>query len=430
MAYAACLLYLFVVYIRPGEIIPGWIGFPFLEIAGAIAVVAGVVSLVLAPRKFADLPADWCVLGFCGAAVLSSPANGWFGGIWFTTLALLPVLLSYLLIRISVQRVPQLRMLMTLIILMTLFQAVNGIVQYHTGTGFGGSTAFTGLATPDEAVPEEDIEKRVRGTGIFGDPNDLALSLVVVLPFLYSRLLNKDRSLAGAVASAASIGVIVYALVLTQSRGGLLGMGVLSAAYAYRRFKSTVAVVVAVALLGIVLAAGPSRFQQLEASEDSAQGRIQSWAEGLQMFRSRPILGVGFANYTEYNELVAHNSFVHSFAELGFVGGYFFVGLFYWMLLGNGATKDIAGGRESTLALDAWASGLGLLTCVCFLSRQYSPAVFVPLAIGAARVAVERTSDENVREKLGAGWGRLAFISAGVLVGTYVLVRVFAVWSS
>jgi len=33
MAYLACLVYIAVTYVRPGEIIPGWIGFPFLEIA-------------------------------------------------------------------------------------------------------------------------------------------------------------------------------------------------------------------------------------------------------------------------------------------------------------------------------------------------------------------------------------------------------------
>lgn len=76
MAYIACLVYIGIIYIRPGEIIPGWLGFPFLQIAGVIVALSAALSFVLEPRKFADLPNDRSFLGFCLAIILSRPSTG------------------------------------------------------------------------------------------------------------------------------------------------------------------------------------------------------------------------------------------------------------------------------------------------------------------------------------------------------------------
>ena len=52
------------------------------------------------------------------------------------------------------------------------------------------------------------------------------------------------------------------------------------------------------------------------------------------MLKSHPLTGVGYDQYTEYHYAVAHNSFVHTFAELGLIGAYIFVGMFYWYFKG------------------------------------------------------------------------------------------------
>jgi len=327
MAYLACLVYIAVTYVRPGEIIPGWIGFPFLEIAAGFAIVAALVSLALNPRGFANLPNDWCFLGYGVAIVLSRPANGWLGGGYVALLAILPLIWFYFLIRLAVQTEAQLRGLITVITLLTLFQAGNGILQYHTGMGLGGSTAHVRVEYDPETGDEVEEIKRVRGTGIFGDPNDLAMSLIVVTPFLFSAVISRLSGFLRRILAVGAIVVLGYALVLTQSRGGFLGFAALIATYSYRRFGRLAAVVAGILAVVVMLAAGPSRLQEIDSTEASAQGRIQSWAAGLQMLKSQPILGVGYGNFGEYNEITAHNSFVHSFAELGVIGGVCFVGL-------------------------------------------------------------------------------------------------------
>ena len=125
-------------------------------------------------------------------------------------------------------------------------------------------------------------------------------------------------------------------------------------------------------------------------------------------------------------QLVAHNSFMHSAAELGLVGMYCFVGLFYWLFVTTGAARNVEGAAASPLALDCWASGIGTLVCVCFLSRQYSPVLYVPIARGAVRVAVDRKPGTPDAFWTRAVWLWLLLLTAGSLVVIYIAVRLFA----
>ncbi|MEW5983883.1 MAG: O-antigen ligase family protein [Acidobacteriota bacterium] len=433
MSYALTLAYVALLYVRPGELVREWAGIPFVAATGLLAAITSVWSLFLRPRAFADLPNDWCFFGFVGAATLSIPANGWIGGSYYTLLALLPLLLLYLLIRLAVRTPQQLRGLIILLVALTLFQGVNGVVQYWTGVGFGDSTAYAErYEQTDEDLlgqTEVTVERRVRGTGIFGDPNDLAMSLVMVFPFLFTAILTREPGNMRRVAALAALGLLAYALLLTQSRGGLVGLAALGAAYLYRRSGRVAPVVAVVVIAGFLLAAGSGRLREMRSSEASAQGRIQAWSAGLQMLKAKPVLGVGYDAYTEHHELVAHNSFVHTFAELGLVGGYFFIGMFFWLYVGNGAGRNVADAASSAFARDIWASAVGMTVCALFLSRQYSPVLYVILAMGAARISVERKSERLEPIQKRSDWGALAGLTAAAVVAAYVAVRLLAVWS-
>jgi hypothetical protein len=73
----------------------------------------------------------------------------------------------------------------------------------------------------------------------------------------------------------------------------------------------------------------------------------------------------GSARYTEFNDLVAHNSFVHTLGELGLLGSFCFVGMGYWFFINTGRAIGEQGGWGE----DLWQSGLGLAVCAMFLSR-------------------------------------------------------------
>jgi O-antigen ligase len=55
----------------------------------------------------------------------------------------------------------------------------------------------------------------------------------------------------------------------------------------------------------------------------------------LSKSKLSPMFGIGWNTYQEYTHgYVAHNSFVQIFVEYGFLGGAFFVGLFYLLVSG------------------------------------------------------------------------------------------------
>jgi hypothetical protein len=304
----------------------------------------------------------------------------------------------------------------------------------------------TGGDNPDSLdTPGGGEVARIRGTGIFGDPNDLAMALLIAFPFLFTAVLDAGTGMLRRLLALALLAVLLYAVFLTQSRGGFMGLAVLGAAYVYRRIGRTTALVAAVLLLVLVLMA-PGRLREVTSSEESAQFRIQAWNIGFELLKSKPVLGVGTGEFMTFHNRVAHNSFVHVFAETGLVGLFFFVGMFYWFFVTNGPLRNVAGAVDSPLARDLWASCLGLVVCACFLSRQYVPILYIPLALGAARVTIAQADDEQPGEPVPAtsvgtsiaeaaavdvarwwDWPVQGAVTVGVVLAAYAAIRTLGV---
>ena len=429
MAYLLCLVYVVIVYVRPAEIVPQWASLPIAQTAGVVGAVVAAFSVYLRPRPVLNSPVDWCFIGFCLASIASNPANGWFGGGYVAFLDLLPLACFYFLVRLTVETRRQLRGLIVLLIALSLFQAVNGIVQYHTGTGIGGSTAIADRVQTEDESGEPARIMRIRGTGIFNDPNDLAMSMLVVFPFILTGILSPRPGALRRMIGLAAIGVLGYALYLTQSRGGFIGFAALSAAYLYRRTSRWLAIAAAIAIFATVLAVGSRRGEVIDASEGSAQGRVQAWSAGIEMLKTNPLFGVGYDQFVEHHDRVAHNSFVHTFAETGMIGAYCLVGVFFYFLVGNGARRNVSNAAQSTLARDIWASGIGVIACAWFLSRQYIPVLYLPAAMGADRITVEQDPDAQSPLLSAGDWTTVAVITVVLLLVVYVLVRSLALWS-
>src|SRR5262249_53378131 len=156
--------------------IDGWETVPFAGVVAAVAAVCAAGSLALRPRRFWDVPQDWFVIGFFVAIVASNAAWGWVGGAFQAFVAMAPAGLAYFLLRIAVESPRQLRLVGYTLVALTLWHAANGVVQFHTGVGLGGivPVAANSFDTDEEGTALET--QRVRGTGIFNDPNDLALA--------------------------------------------------------------------------------------------------------------------------------------------------------------------------------------------------------------------------------------------------------------
>src|SRR5262245_61928373 len=128
-------------------------------------------TIFVRPRRIAISAMDGYVLLFWLAIVVSNLAWGWFGGAYMGVIEFMPVVFFYILVRVAIDTPERLRGFAHVFVFLNVLLAINGIVQYHTGFGIGNVTTV-------------GLENRIRGTGIFHDPNDLGMTLVMAVPLL------------------------------------------------------------------------------------------------------------------------------------------------------------------------------------------------------------------------------------------------------
>jgi hypothetical protein len=421
VAYLFLTGYLALIYIRPGEILPALAGLPIVMIYSLIALAVVVVTQLHRPWTLFDIPHDWALLCLSVAVVVSNLAWGWFDGAYRAAITFLPAIFTYFLIRLAVTTPGQLRRIVRLVIVLSLFQAANGIVQFHTGTGLGGVT------TIEHSGDSVEEDPRIRGTGIFQDPNDLAMALLIAVPFLLTDLFSRTGSAARRALSASALVPIVLAILYTGSRGGMLGFVMILVLFSARRYGRLAGATVAILAIVLTTALGSAtRIAEMDSREESAQGRVQAWSVGLGLFKTHPIFGVGFGRFTEFHERVAHNSFVHVLAELGLAGILPAVAAVYWFFKGlrPQSTAPDSAKRDASLGRDLVLVGAGFFASALFLSRQYVPITYLVLGLGASQAALARPTVRSTSRD--AAW--IAVLTAAGIFGIYVAVRVLAVW--
>ena len=412
MLYACLLLYVTLIYVRPAEIVPEWATIPFVDILTWISGVIAIFSLVAKPRRILNLPQDKLLLAFWAIIAISS-FKVWLTGVFYSWMAFMPAVVCYFLIRMGVSSRRQLNGLIYLLIALNIFLAINGVVQYHTGVGLGNTTMQL---------------DRIYGTGIFNDPNDLGMTFVTVIPLLMMVIGRSSTWFIFRALSVAGLAVVLLALYYTNSRGAVIGIAAAMVCFSFLRYRTASATIAAAALLSVIVVAAPSRGTDLDAGESSAQSRVQSWAEGWNMLKTHPLTGVGYDQYLEYHNKVAHNSFVHTFAELGLIGAFCFVGMFYWhfkgMRLMPTDTPESASWRRALMA-----SAVGMLTCGWFLSRQYVPIFYVMLAVGACAATISVPAENRTGLHSGpSDFAAIAVLTVAGVVLVYVSIRTLAMW--
>jgi hypothetical protein len=252
------------------------------------------------------------------------------------------------------------------------------------------------------------IAGRVRFRGILEDPNELAwtISMGVPLAFAFRERRRTEGRLALLVVTVMLAGMCV---IMTKSRSGQLALAAVLAVYFLRRFGkrgvfAAVPVVVTLLLLG-----GRSG----QEADESSMERLESWAEGLQMWRENPVLGVGFGQFSEHHYLTAHNSFMLTLAEMGPLGLLLWTGCIY--LAAKILIRMQIDLRDRPEAIDArsWSTALlaslvGMVISAAFLSLAYHTALWIYLGLVGALYAAVRQHEPGWR--VGFGWRDLMLL--------------------
>lgn len=254
--------------------------------------------------------------------------------------------------------------------------------------------------------------------GMFGNPNEMALHLVMMTPIVISLCLA-SKSIFSRIVYLSSAILFVAANVITFSRGGFLGLLASSMVLAWKlgrknRMKVTLASL-AIGFLVIVAAPGNYGLRLLSIFIPSLDpvGSADARREGLItsiIVTIRNPWGIGIGNSPVFgaHNLQTHNAFTQVSAELGVLGlaAYLVFIISPFRKLGAIERELYGNGRYGwfyLLSIGLQASIIGYMVSSFFASVAYNWFIYYLIAYAVAfrRVyALENKSDEEGRGHL------------------------------
>ena len=273
--------------------------------------------------------------------------------------------------------------------------------------------------------------KQIRYIGIFNDPNDMGMFLVMNLPFA-AYFFIASKGWMSKLVSLTVFGLLLLGIYWTGSRGSMIGAFAVFFAFFYIRYGKVKAMLVAAMAVPAGFIALMS-FRAIDDKDASAMDRLTAWYEGIQMVKYRPLFGFGKNRFLEYHPKVAHNSFVTIMSELGTIGYTlwmaFFIFVFY-MLFRIRRMPDIPGEageslrQEKTLSLYLTVSMIGFAVTAFFISRSYAMFLYIFAAVvSASFYRLRHKYPELPLAFKGADVGRVFVMSMFSLLCLYLLLK-------
>lgn len=320
VAFAGLFIFTFLLYARPQEMFPElFAGFPLVKIVAISTLLAYLIAKLTAGERLTIWPLELtlvlviALLGLLFTPIAAAPQDS----LNVLLDVFLKVVIIFLLMINLINTAGRLRAIMKLSVICGTALAVFALFSYLTG-----NFMFEG----------KKVTNRVAGivAGMFGNPNDLALSLDLLLPLCVAFALSSrgwKRTAYFVCAAILAVGVVV-----TFSRGGFLGLVALSLVLLWKlsRRNRGLTIVAFLVATGFFLVAMPNGYSNrlttiFSIEEDqtgSAQARRELLDRALQVASNHVLIGVGMGNFHIYSihEQVAHNSYLEISAELGVAG--------------------------------------------------------------------------------------------------------------
>jgi len=320
-----------VLFLRPAELFPELEGFPFYEglLLGCLLIAGPSLALHFRWQALVRQPITLCVTGMFVAIILSHATHFYIGGIAESAEQFFKTLIYYALLITIVNSPRRLESYLLNVTICMALMCILCLFDFWDVLDFEGIVHLQDTQGHDEEGMPIYVD-RMRGLGIFHDPNDLAMAIVAAGTLCLYQLMNRAHGFFR-FAWIVPVILLTVALLETKSRGGLLAAG--CAALTLSQFIFGPKIAMTLAILGAVaIPALAGRSGEIDLEDGgTAHERITMWKEGFHALKSPDLLfGVGQGMYAEIADLVAHNSFVHAFVELGTVGGTFFFGCFYF----------------------------------------------------------------------------------------------------
>ena len=256
-----------------------------------------------------------------------------------------------------------------------------------------------------------------RLTGFSEDPNHLGVMAALPLLFLTALIVGTRTRHRWLLAGLA--GILLVAVLLTQSRSGLLGIGIgvlmLLGWYRRRFFNAPVVVALVVLAAGglYVASAKTAQLEQLiksrtSTTDRSSQAHVEFYGLIVPVLEQSPLFGIGINNFAVYYQFQTgradfgpHSFYVATLTEMGIVGALVWAVFLLWVasrlrvLLRAGRARSQLDG-DATLSAVARGLSAGFVATlvgnVFYLTMIFSGFYVILLLILAAPAAfgVER----------------------------------------
>jgi uncharacterized membrane protein YwzB len=414
LAYAGIFLFTVVLYARPAEFYPSRLT-ASLALIIALATLAFFIPTQLSLEgTLTARPAEvnlvllFCLTGLLSIPLAINPPVAWqeFSGTFIRCVVMFIVIVNV------VRTKARLKGLLFLALAAGLWLSVEAINQYREGL-----------------MLVEGYRAGGKGSGIFGNTNDMALHVVTVFPITIA-LLFGSKGIARKLFYGTCTALLLGGLVLSYSRGAFLSLIVVTIFVGMKIGpRHRLGVVMAVLLLGAAaLLLAPDKYggrllSIFDSSLDpggSADARRGELWRSLYVAIRHPLLGIGMGNYQaemSYRGLVTHNSYTQVAAEMGAaaVACYtmFIVAPFRKLgQIGRETFETRSNSNYYYLAVGLQASLLGYMVSSFFLSVAYVWYVYYLVAFAVClrrlyeaetgKAVVVETRKERKRKKVHA----------------------------
>ena len=372
LTYIALFLFTVVLYARPSEFYPGPMTASLAFIVGVITLAIFVITqlslegnLTSRPREI-NLVLVFFVLGLLSIPLAIRPNEAWeeFNDTFIRCVVIFIVLVN------AVRTEKRLKGLLLLTIAVSIWLSVAAINDYRLG-----------LSTV------EGYRVAGRGSGIFGNANDMALHLVTIVPIAVALFFGSRGAVRKTLFAACSV-LMIAAIVLTYSRGGFIGVlcALIFLAWKVGRHRRLPVIISGVILMVGVLALAPGNYwtrllsifvPNLDAV-GSSDARREALYRSIWTALRHPLLGIGMGNFhiVSDREMVSHNAYTQVAAEMGMTALVVYVMFIVSPLrkLGQIASETFTNRANSDyyyLAVGLQASLIGYMVSSFFASVAY-----------------------------------------------------------
>ncbi|KAA3632299.1 MAG: hypothetical protein DWP97_11275 [Calditrichaeota bacterium] len=313
-------LYMFIFFFNPQEFIP--VELPYEKAIALMILVVLFFKVAFRDKKFELYPMDKAFAAFMVVCFVSIMFAGDIELAWDTFFKFFKVFLVYLFASRLADTQKKFNTVIWIYLLSVVYIAVSVSLNYY----IAGGAMNMGV-------------ERAGGFGEGGeDPNSIANSLLLGIPFFYYLY----RHYKNFYIRAFFVGIMllsVWTIVLTGSRGGMLGVMVVAILLSLATRYKIVTSFIAIMFIGVFLIAMPDQYKErfgtifsvydsndTTGANESAQGRIEGLVKGFVFLSQRPLFGVGIGNFKWQNRvqygkwLDSHNLIGKLVGELGIAG--------------------------------------------------------------------------------------------------------------